>query len=153
MKIIIFGFTGAGKTTYLQNLKNSQGLDEYEYFDLDSYILTMANQYESIAEIISSKGWSHFRELEFESIKELLNKSNVVLSLGGGSVSESLIEYLKNVTDLKSIFLNVDFITCWNRIKNDVNRPITLDGIANCEVLYNKRIILYKKLESICSKY
>lgn len=153
MKIIIFGFTGAGKTTCLENLKSDQKLKTYDFIDLDSHILTQYEEYSSIKDLILSKGWTFFRDIELSLIKTLLNRPKVVLALGGGSVNRELIKYLKGVENLKSIFLDVDFVTCWNRIKEDDGRPITLDGIEQCEVLYSERMVLFRELESICISY
>lgn len=153
MKIIIFGFTGAGKTTHLESLKSDQHLVEYEFLDLDNYIVSLYKDFSTLKDLISAKGWAYFRKIELDSIKQLLNKPKVVLALGGGSVSNELVEYLKGIKDLRSVFLDVDFVTCWNRIKNDENRPITLDGVETCEVLYKERLLLFKELESLCLSY
>jgi shikimate kinase len=153
MKIIIFGFTGSGKTTHLKILKRDHRLENHEFIDLDSYILNLFDDYSSIKELILAKGWKFFRKVELDSIKNLLSRPQIVLALGGGSVSEDLIEFIRGIKNLNSVYLKTDFVTCWNRIKDDKNRPITLDGIEKCAVLYRDRMTLFKELESICISY
>ncbi len=153
MKIIIYGFTGSGKTTYLEKLKNDVDLSTHNFIDLDSYIFNKhAKGLNSLAELIDLKGWVWFRQCEESEFKHLLTLEKVVLSLGGGSVSLKLIEYISNFNDIYGVYLNESFVTCWNRIKNDPSRPIVFNGEEKCKVLYNKRKKLFQKLEKTCLK-
>lgn len=150
MKIIIFGFTGSGKSSRLNNFKSNLDFKEFQFVDLDEYTLERFSEYSSLSELIESKGWKAFREIERESIELILSSKKVVLALGGGSVDKSLIDYLASLDEIYGIYVKEEFITCWNRIKNDRNRLITLGGMRGCEVLYNERADLFSKLENVC---
>ena len=58
---------------------------------------------------------------------QIINKKNVVISLGGGSIlSKKIRNKLKKLS--YCIFLDVDINILNNRLKNSKNRPLLKDG-------------------------
>lgn len=80
MIISLIGYMGSGKSTTGQDLAKTLG---YEFIDLDNYI---EEKYElSVSEIFEKFGELGFRKREKEALHEVLHKTNIVLSLGGGT--------------------------------------------------------------------
>jgi shikimate kinase len=79
-KIFITGYMGSGKSTAGKKLAADLG---YEFIDLDHFIEAQYKM--SIPEIFASKGESEFRSIEHNSLKKVLEKTNTVISCGGGT--------------------------------------------------------------------
>ena len=81
MNIILLGYMGVGKSLIGQHL--SDKLNQ-KFIDLDKYIETEQNK--SIRNIFTDSGDIYFRKIESQSLKDcLLNNSNIILSVGGGT--------------------------------------------------------------------
>jgi shikimate kinase len=80
MKIFILGYMGCGKSGTGKKLAARIG---YDFIDLDDLIEEQYNK--TIPEIFESEGENKFRELEHNYLKGLMEKDNVVISLGGGT--------------------------------------------------------------------
>ena len=71
---------GSGKSTTGKDLAKTLG---YEFVDLDQYI---ESKYElAVTDIFKKFGELGFRKREREALHEVLQKTNLVLSLGGGT--------------------------------------------------------------------
>ena len=79
--IILLGMMGAGKTLIGKKLKEI--LPELELVDVDEYIENKAKM--KISDIFAKYSENFFRDLETEAIKELCDKENQIISLGGGA--------------------------------------------------------------------
>src|SRR5688500_7831796 len=80
MKIFLLGYMGCGKSSAGKKLANKLG---FEFIDLDEMI---EKQYQkSVSEIFETEGENKFREYEHNCLKGLLDKENIVISLGGGT--------------------------------------------------------------------
>ncbi len=80
MRIFLMGYMGCGKTTVGKPLARQLGM---EFVDMDHVI---AERYsKSVSEIFADFGEARFREVEREVLGELLERENVVVSLGGGT--------------------------------------------------------------------
>lgn len=77
--ILLTGFSGSGKSTIGPLLANSLG---YEFVDLDHAIEISAGK--PITRIFAEEGEEYFRGLELQTLKELVEQNNLVISLGGG---------------------------------------------------------------------
>lgn len=77
--IFLTGFSGSGKSTIGPLLANSLG---YEFVDLDRAIELSAGK--SINRIFAEEGETCFREMEFKAISGLVDRYNLIVSLGGG---------------------------------------------------------------------
>jgi len=82
--IYFTGFMASGKTRIGKLLASHL---KRPYIDSDTYIVERAKK--SIAEIFEQDGEAKFRELEKEAIREISKKKNVVVSLGGGAITQS----------------------------------------------------------------
>lgn len=135
--ITLTGFMGCGKSFAGRILARELG---YNLVDSDAEI--ERRQGKSIPQIMSEAGEQGFRKIETEVIEELLQHDFTVLSAGGGAV----IYNSKLLNDGSVVFfLDTDFEKCYDRIKNDANRPLVF-GKSKDEVfaLYKKRIDIYK---------
>jgi shikimate kinase len=122
--IVLVGFMGTGKSTVGRFLAEKLG---WEFIDTDHYIEKQEKM--SIAELFNKHGEPYFREIETRSILEIMEKSNQVISTGGGAV---LAE--ENRRSLKAngfvVALTASLETIIQRVGGDRNRPL-LQGKAN----------------------
>ena len=79
-RIFLIGFMGSGKTSVGKKLAN---LLHFEFFDTDAEIERITGK--NVLEIFETAGEDFFREKERAVIAELSQKTNVVVSAGGGS--------------------------------------------------------------------
>ncbi len=143
MTVFLCGFMGCGKSTagHLAAIRLGCG-----YYDTDELIVK--NEGMSIPEIFEKKGEPYFRALEAETIKGLCGKAAVV-SCGGGALlnDETAAHAMNNGT---VVFLDVPFESCYERIKDDPNRPIAASSTKE-QLLerFNKRHEIYLKNSNI----
>lgn len=119
MKNIIYltGFMGSGKSTIGPILANTLGWD---FFDLDKLIEDKTGK--KIREIFEQEGESYFRKLETDTLREISESQDVIISLGGGTVaSQENLEILKKTG--KIIYLKVSIDTVYQRLKYKRDRP------------------------------
>ena len=79
-KVYIVGFMGSGKTTSGRKLAEVLG---WSFLDIDTKIEEKEGR--SIREIFSKDGEEYFRKIESQTLKELENLNDVVVSTGGGT--------------------------------------------------------------------
>lgn len=141
MNILVCGFMGSGKTTFVESFRdNTLG---YECIDLDNAIASSLGIIPSdLGEWINEFGLPEFRKKEMAVLKNLLNNRMMkIIALGGGTIEGE--GYAELSAQAKTVFLNVAFEACYSRIKNDSNRPLTTLGEAGLKNLYNKRLPKY----------
>ena len=136
--ITLTGFMGSGKSYISKILARELG---YKLIDTDEQIVK--NQGKSIPQIMSEVGEQGFRQIEKEVIADLLNYDFLVLSVGGGAILHNA-DLLMNGSTV--VFLDTDFKVCYERIKNDKNRPLafgkTYDQVFD---IYSQRLEKYQK--------
>ena len=145
MRIILIGFMGVGKTTIGKIIAKKLKLN---FVDMDNYIEKREGK--SISKIFEEYGEQHFRELESESLKDLIKSDNIVISTGGGIVTKK-----ENSDILKKekivIFLDANTQTILNNIYKEIDKRPLLSNSKNIEYtisnLLNQR---YEKYNSIC---
>jgi len=141
--IALIGFMGSGKTTLAKLLADRLAFDLYE---IDEDIVN-ASEYSSVNEIFDRHGELHFRELEKNAIYNAVQKSNQVISCGGGVVtSENGMQLLKGNATI--VFLHADFKTIAKRLIGTESRPLFRD-MEKAMALYAQRLPLYKKYADI----
>lgn len=115
--ILLTGMRGSGKSTIGKKLAQKLGMS---FADMDDYIENKHGQ--KVRDIVLTKGWEHFRDIESQACKELSTKSNCVISSGGGIV---LRQENIDVFSFNSliILLKSDPKKLSYRIKHDKNRP------------------------------
>lgn len=119
MKIYLMGYMGSGKTTVGGMLAEQMKL---EFVDFDRYVEKESGK--TIAEIFDTLGEVKFREMEHECLKKLLPKSDVVISLGGGTPCFHNNIELINKNGI-SIFLDEDVRSLTKRLAPAKdNRPL-----------------------------
>lgn len=134
---------GSGKTTLGESLAEHFGM---ELIDTDKEIEKRENR--SIADIFSSEGEAYFRGLETELIKELKNRENLIISLGGGlAANRANHPYLKEAG--RVILLECSVEETLRRISGDATRPLTAGGREDIVERYNKRKPIYEEVADI----
>ena len=131
---------GSGKSTIGRLLGQKLNL---RFFDIDSLIESKTNM--KIYEIFEKKGEDAFRILEEEITLKFLNKTNCIISLGGGAFINEIIKKKVKKKGI-AIWLNWNSQTLINRIKKNKKRPIALSLSDNeLKNLINNRSKIYSK--------
>ncbi len=143
MTVFLCGFMGCGKSAAGRELAVITGRN---FIDMDEYIEKKAGK--KIPEIFAEKGEEYFRELETEAVKELSSSGAVVACGGGAMLKKCNAE--EAAKGGKIIYLEVTFDVCYERIKEDKNRPIVMNNTREAlEGIYNDRISLYEENSDI----
>ncbi|HLV13915.1 MAG TPA: shikimate kinase [Xanthomarina sp.] len=122
MKIILIGYMASGKSLIGKELAEFL---KFDFIDLDQFIEEKEGK--TIQEIFSDKGEIFFRKIEHTYLIEVLSlKSNVVLSLGGGTPCfTNNLQLILDNQNLKTFFLNVPINELSKRLMADKeNRPL-----------------------------
>ncbi len=131
--IYLIGYRCTGKSTVGRKLAEQRGLG---FYDTDELIA--AGEQKSIARIVASQGWPHFRDLEKKYLRQLAAKKNAVIATGGGIVLQAdNIACMQNSG--KIIWLRANPETIMDRLRQDpataASRPaLTRQALAE-EVL------------------
>lgn len=126
--IYLIGFMGTGKSTVSRNLAEITG---YLEWDTDYEISEKENL--SIPKIFEKYGESGFRQLETQTLREILLREPSIISCGGGMVlAEENIELMKKSGIV--ILLLATPETILSRVKNGKERPV-LNGHMNVEYI------------------
>ena len=130
MNIILCGMMGCGKSTIglcLAEKMNSA------HVDTDCLIV---EKHGRIADVFEKYGEKYFRDLETETVKELVQKDKLVISTGGGLVlKQENVELLKSSG--KIIFLRANVETLCKRLQADTERPLLQNAKSLQERLEN----------------
>jgi len=152
MFVIVTGFMGAGKSTFLslaeKFLKNYKGGPqlEWDFVDLDNYL---EKSFQKSIPQLFKQGEDKFREIEFEKLQELIilyseSNKNLMLSLGGGGLHQLSFDFLHKKRAYL-IWIETPIEICLERIENDSNRPLACQNKNLITDLYQKRITWYQK--------
>ena len=144
---------GAGKTSFLKRLK-SETANQTSYLDLDQIIFEKYGaEKRDLAQVIEQLGWEKFREIEVSTLKTIaessLSTADVFISLGGGTVTDQLIDFKNKNKNCFLVWLNTPLATCLKRIEGDDSRPLAQKGAKYLKDLYEKRVKYYQ-LADIC---
>ncbi len=135
MNIVLTGFMASGKTTVGTTLS---GRLNYLFIDTDCAVEHKYGM--SISDIFKSFGEEHFRKLESETIAELSEYDNCIISTGGGAVlrSENIDMLRKNG---KIVNLAPDFEVIAARIEEAAKTRPLMNGrsISEIKELFDKR--------------
>ena len=139
---------GAGKTTIGKIL--SQKLN-YNFVDLDLHI--EKEQGISISEMFEKHGEKYFRDVETESLRKISEKSNQIISTGGGIViKDENWEIMRNSG--VSVYLKASIETLFNRVKHKSTRPLlnVENPFEKAKKLFTARESLYEKSDIILDR-
>ena len=116
--IVLIGFMGAGKSTISAFLRDALAMDVVE---MDQVIAERERV--SISDIFEKHGELYFRDLETKLLVELQEKTNTVVSCGGGVAMREC-----NVTEMKKngkvVLLTAKPETILERVENNHDRPL-----------------------------
>ena len=132
MILILIGYMASGKSTLGRILAEKLN---YDFLDLDDYIEN--EEKTTVSDIFKSKGEIYFRKAETKYLKHILeNKTNLILSLGGGTPcyndNMSLILEAKHV---KSIYLKASIPTLVTRLNKEKSKRPLIAHIETDELL------------------
>lgn len=127
--IVLVGIMGSGKTTIGKRLAKKLKID---FIDSDHEIEKQTGK--TINKIFSQDGEPHFRQIEKETISNIIQKNYpVILSLGGGAfVNDDVRNLVKK--QCVSVWLDVALDVVLARIGEQSNRPL-LNNVDKSEVL------------------
>ena len=129
----------AGKTTI--GFKLAKKL-KYQFIDIDSEIEKSEN--EKIVSIFQKKGEEYFRKIEEKKTLSFLEKSETVISIGGGAFLNDRIRKKIKKNSL-SFWLRWKIKTILTRISRNKRRPLALKfKKKDLADLYKKRVKFYK---------
>lgn len=118
MTLFLCGFMGCGKTALGRVLAEQL---QMPLMDMDAEIVRQTGM--TIPEIFEQNGEEAFRRLESNMIRTLSQRTGIV-SCGGGAmvnpVNAVIVQQYKGII----IYLQQSFEVCYERIRNDKNRPL-----------------------------
>lgn len=140
--IVLIGLMGAGKTTVGKKLAQRIG---WTFVDTDQLVEKRCGT--TISVIFEVEGEKGFRIRENKIIEEVMSNKKQVIASGGGAPIE--IENRKFLSKGFVVYLFVEPLSIWRRLKTDDSRPI-LNSSRNLkktiEDLFYDRDPVYKKL-------
>lgn len=142
LNIVLVGMMGAGKS-YIGG-KLAKLLSHFNYVDTDKKIEEETGL--TITEIFEQHGEQYFRNLETEAIKEVSEKKNYIISVGGGA-----FENAENVELLKknglTFYLKAKAQELFGRVQGNNQRPLLNEdfSVKTIELLLKKREKNYQK--------
>ncbi|HMG95312.1 MAG TPA: shikimate kinase [Gemmatimonadaceae bacterium] len=143
--LILVGLPGVGKSTIGRAAARQLGRP---FLDFDQEIERRSGM--SIREIFRLKGEDHFRAQEFELTKELSATGGMVLSPGGGWITqEGSVELLRSAGRI--IYLRASPDAVAKRLRRVETRPLLAgrDPVVALRELYAKRRSLYETADMV----
>ena len=152
MKIALYGFMGAGKSSLGKLLASRLG---YAFFDLDKEIESFSGR--TINEIFLQDGEIAFRRLEHRVLKQLVKNDleNSVVSLGGGTILQPQNRKLLELKSFYKIFLDVTVSQLYKRLKKEKSQRPLLKDISEedlpgfIEALHDSRWKIYNRYSDL----
>jgi shikimate kinase len=138
--IFFCGFMGCGKTSLGRLMAGYLGIP---FIDLDRFIEMKSSS--TVREIFEQGGEEAFRQLETIAVAFLCGEKSKghIIALGGGTIISELNAGLINRYGV-CVFIDVDFQTCYERVKNDTGRPLVQNNSKEqLEQLFHERRKIY----------
>lgn len=140
--IFLIGMPGAGKTTVGKALAKEL---ERPFYELDDVIQERAGK--SVQHLIIYEGEDHFRQEEYEAMKELVKKEPAIIATGGGTViSPENVQLMRNNGIV--VFINRDVTQILDDLDLEI-RPLLKESIEYIFRLYEERNPLYEEVAHI----
>ncbi len=143
MHLYIIGFMGSGKTTLFKKWKQDF---KGAAFDFDHELAQrLGIEPNQLGRWIETHGWEDFRARETELLKETLESREGLYALGGGTFHQKNIECINSYSQAQTLWLNTPVDLCWDRVRDDENRPLVKAGKDEFFALYKEREKLYSQ--------
>jgi shikimate kinase len=141
-RIVLIGAPGSGKSTVGMALAAHL---QWPFVDTDSLIELKESK--KITDLFVENGEEYFRKVEFETLKEVLQETSAVISLGGGApISQPAQDALVS-SNSTIVFLDVALATAAPRVGFNRDRPLLLGNPrAQWKALSDQRRPIYEKL-------
>ncbi len=145
-KILLAGFSGAGKSTVLRELAKAGAGRFRSFIDLDRE--TLGTEFPDVARLVAVLGWEGFRAREEKALRRLLRAPGpAVIALGGGTLERGW-EVLAEYPEARVCHLDCPFDLCWRRLRGDAQvRPLAQGGEQAMRDLYQRRVPLYARAD------
>lgn len=140
--LVLIGGRGSGKSALSRRILRAN--KHFTLFSLDALIRYEAGGL-SIPQIIGTRGWAHFRELEFDVVSKVSSiPGGALIDCGGGVVvdvddagreyySERKVNALKTHGRIAYLRRDLEYLAA--RIQNDPERPALSDTISFREIM------------------
>ena len=135
---------GSGKSTIGPILANTLG---YNFIDIDTLIESREGQ--TVSEIFRNSGELHFRALERAIVAELSTRPELVISLGGGTITDADILRMIISSGIL-VYLKVTPDQLYKRLHRRTDRPLLSDvggERLNEDALRQRILSLYEARE------
>ena len=147
MAKVLLGFMGVGKSSVAPYLDG-------RFVDMDQVIEEKIGM--SIADFFAKEGEAAFRQIESETLEELLQEGDdVIISTGGGVVVTERNRQLLTKNRKHNVWLHASFDVVYNRIEKDTKnqRPLFLNhSKEDFKAIYDGRMALYQDLADLLSQ-
>ncbi len=124
-RIFLTGFMGSGKSTIGPILANTIG---YEFLDVDKTIESRENK--TVNELFREHGEAHFRSLERSLITGIVGRRGLVISLGGGTVTDPDTFRIITTSGIL-VYLKMTPEQLYRRLHHRSDRPLLSDDQGN----------------------
>jgi shikimate kinase len=141
-RIVLIGAPGSGKSTI--GIALAAHL-QWPFVDTDALIEMKESK--KITDLFVDNGEEYFRHVEFETLKEVLEETSAVISLGGGAPISQPAQDALVASDSTIVFLDVALATAAPRVGFNRDRPLLLGNPrAQWQALSDQRRPIYEKL-------
>ena len=141
-RIVLIGAPGSGKSTVGVALAAHL---QWPFIDTDALIELKESR--KITDLFVDHGEEYFRSVEFETLKEVLQETSAVISLGGGAPISQPAQDAISSSNSTIVFLDVSLATAAPRVGFNRDRPLLLGNPrAQWQALSDQRRPIYEKL-------
>ena len=141
--VFLCGFMGCGKSTAGKLLAKKLGC---KFTDMDDYIVEKQGM--SIPDMFAQKGEVFFRAAETEAVRELSSETGVI-ACGGGAMLKKINSEIANENGIV-VYIDIDFESCYDRIKDCKNRPIVMNNTKEqLKGIYDGRVPVYREHSAV----